>query len=350
VVIEEQAAFPTPGRAALTQAGIDVHVAPRAGEADPLVTARDVARYVDRAAPAAVLFWNVIAEHKILIADLLFETPIWDVSPGEMYYASLDRYFARPRVGVPYLRGSDYGRLLAGAIVKVESEKARAEATLGIPAFVVPNGVPTTRTPTRRTTRAQLVIGTLARLSPDKKLEELIDAPLPDGVALVIAGGPERGSEAYERELRARAAARGGLIELAGERDATAFLESIDIFAMVSEPAGCPNATLEAMAVGLPIVATDHGGAREQIVDGESGLVVPRGDPAALGAALARLAGDVELRARLGDAAHARAKSHFDLSRMVASYLRLCLGVGPPRLAVAGHRAPAEDAGSSPSF
>src|SRR5262249_45788253 len=88
VVIEEQDGYPTPGRAALSSAGIPVFVAPRAGATDALVTARAVAAYIDKARPRAVLFWNLIPEHKILIADLLLDVPVWDVSPGEMYFAS----------------------------------------------------------------------------------------------------------------------------------------------------------------------------------------------------------------------------------------------------------------------
>lgn len=322
VVIEEQAAFPTAGREALARAGIPVIAAPRAGLHDPLITARAVAAHVDEAAPEAVLFWNVVPEHKVLLADLLFGTPVWDVSPGEMYFASFARYFARPRVGSPYLDLRDYGRLLAGAIVKYEGERTRAEDALGIAVDVVMNGVVVPSAIPHRPSRP-CVVGTLARISPEKKLEQLVDAARYGRFTLRIAGAVERGCESYLDELRDRA--RGLPVEFAGERDASAFLSEIDLFVMISEPAGCPNASLEAMASGLAVVATEAGAARAQIVHGDTGLVLPRGDARALGDAVARLALDADARAAMGRAGFHRAAALFSVDRMAADYARLCL-------------------------
>ena len=341
IVLQEQAAFPTPGRAALLKTGIDVLVAPRAGDVDPLVTARAIARSIDAAEPEALLFWNVISQHKVLLADLLFDTPIWDVSPGEMYFTSFDRYLAKPRVGSPYLTMRDYGRRLAGVIVKYEDERARAEEALGISVEVVPNGVivpaalPGRPHPEASSARGELVVvGTLARLSVDKKLEQLVDAvahAVERGVfascELRIAGGVETGDDAYVDALRERS--RGLPITWVGEQDPATFLAELDLFAMVSEPSGCPNASLEAMAAGLAVVATDVGGAREQIVHDETGLLVPRGDSAALGEAMAALARDPARRAALGQAGHARALLRFDVRRMAREYARICLGAVP---------------------
>ncbi|WP_146648525.1 glycosyltransferase [Labilithrix luteola] len=330
-VIEEQRDFPTKGRAELERAGIPVFAAPRAGAVDPLVTARAVAAFVDLRAPEAVLFWNVIPEHKVLVADLLLDVPIWDVSPGEMYFASLARYFENPRVGSPYLAPADYARRLQGVIVKYEAERARAAETLKPEVFVVPNGVDVPERLARRSeSKGRVVIGTLARLSPDKKLEELIDAVRhivddldATGLELRIAGAAERGSEEYELGLVARA--RGLPIVFCGERDASSFLAELDLFAMISEPSGCPNASLEAMAAGLPVVATDAGGARDQIAEGVTGLVVQRGDSRALGEAIFTLVRDSERRTAMSAAAHARARELFDVRRMAEGYARICL-------------------------
>jgi glycosyltransferase involved in cell wall biosynthesis len=331
IVLQEQVSFPTAGRAALSEAGIEVVVAPRAGDVDPIVTARAIAQTVDAWNPQALLFWNVISQHKVLIADLLFDTPIWDVSPGEMYFASFEKYLARPRVGSPYLTMQDYGRRLAGVIVKYEAERARAEAALGVRVDVVPNGVVVPATFTPRVPGAKTIVGTLARLGVDKKLEQLVDAVKHahlsgrfDGCELRIAGAAETGDDAYEEALRARAA--GLPITFVGEQEATWFLAQLDLFAMVSEPSGCPNASIEAMAAGLAVVATDVGGAREQIVHGETGLLVPRGDAAALGEAIGALAHDPARREALGRAAHARALARYDVKRMASDYARICLG------------------------
>ncbi|EYF05830.1 glycosyltransferase [Chondromyces apiculatus] len=336
VVIEEQAAYPTPGRAALEQAGISVLVAPRAGAHDPLHTARAVAAHVDAEPTAAVVFWNVIPEHKILIADLLHRTPVFDVSPGEMYFASLERYFRRPRPALPYLDARDYGALLAGVVVKYAGESRRAEDALGAPVHVIPNGIPVPPAPPSRTARPaprdRLIVGTLARIGPDKKLEQLLAAaahaaPRMPPWELWIAGEPERGADACAADLRARS--EGLPVRWLGEKPSAAFLADLDLFALVAEPAGCPNASLEAMASGLAVIATDVGGVSEQIVHGETGLLVPRGDALALGDALVMLARDDTTRARMGAAGHQRAATQFDVSTMVERYARLCLGRPP---------------------
>lgn len=331
IVLQEQVSFPTAGRAALTEAGIEVVVAPRAGDVDPMVSARAVAQAVDGWNPQALLFWNVISQHKVLIADLLFDTPIWDVSPGEMYFASFEKYLTKPRIGSPYLIMADYGLRLSGVIVKYEAERARAEQALGARVDVVPNGVEVPSELLPRPGGAVTVIGTLARLGVDKKIEQLIDAVkhaqqrgLFDRCELRIAGAAETGDEAYEDALRARA--EGLPITFVGEQAATPFLAQLDLFAMVSEPSGCPNASIEAMAAGLAVVATDAGGARDQIVHGETGLLVPRGDAAALGEAIAELAHDQARREAFGRAAHERAKARYDVQRMARDYARICLG------------------------
>jgi glycosyltransferase involved in cell wall biosynthesis len=92
---------------------------------------------------------------------------------------------------------------------------------------------------------------------------------------------------------------------------------------MISEPGGCPNASLEAMAAGLPIVATDHGGAAEQVIHGVNGFLIVRGDSEAFADSLVMLANDAPMRARMGAASRERAASVFSLERMLDSYSSL---------------------------
>ena len=80
------------------------------------------------------------------------------------------------------------------------------------------------------------------------------------------------------------------------------------------------------MAAGLPVVATDFGGAGEQVIDGVTGRLVPPRDAAALAAALIDLANDTDQRRDCGAAGRCRAEALFDLRRMVADYRRVCLG------------------------
>ena len=335
-VLEEQEAFPTPGRRALMEAGVEVVALPPPTCADAEESVRRLLETIDRDPPEAVLLWNAMAPYKILLAEALLDVPLFDVSPGEMYYESLARYLERPRPGLPYRSAAAYGARLAGVIVKYRGERERARRTLGAPVHVIPNGVsPLDGAPTARPVAAgrPLTIGTLARLDPRKKVHALLDAlarangRMPPYV-LRIGGGVERGCADYAAELRARA--NGGPVEWAGEvADPSAFLRELDLFALVAEPAGCPNASLEAMAAGLPVVATDVGGVAEQIVEGVTGHVVPRDDPDALAAALVRLAHDRGARVRLGQAGRERIRTDFSLEGMVAAYRRVCLDGRP---------------------
>jgi glycosyltransferase involved in cell wall biosynthesis len=90
-----------------------------------------------------------------------------------------------------------------------------------------------------------------------------------------------------------------------------------------SRSEGAPISILEAMAAGLPVVACDVGGVGELVADGETGLLVPPGDPARLSEALRRLLADPELRRRLGAAGRARARERFDLPPFRAAHLEL---------------------------
>ena len=95
------------------------------------------------------------------------------------------------------------------------------------------------------------------------------------------------------------------------------------MFVLSSRSEGFPVAVLEAMAAGLPVVATDVGGVAEAVEHGETGLLVPAADSEALARALERLVADGALRRRLGAAGRARARSLFDVERYRAAYAEL---------------------------
>jgi glycosyltransferase involved in cell wall biosynthesis len=330
-VLEEDATNPTPGLRALRAAGVDVVVLPRAGTIDPATAVCQLLQRMDEARPAAVLLWNALTEYKVLLADGLLDIPLYDVSPGEMYYVSLERFLARPRPGLPYREARDYGARLAGVIVKYSGEADLATRTLGAPVHVIPNGVSVTEPVRCRCPNGSpLVFGTAVRISPQKKLGDLLTAlreasnRLPPYV-LRIAGGRERGSADYEQELHRLA--EGLPVEWVGElADVRPFLRDLDVFVLVAEPAGCPNASLEAMAEGLPVIATTVGGMDEQVVDGITGRLVPRGEPALLADALVEVTSCLARRVRWGQAARSRVASHFTVERMIADYRRVCLG------------------------
>ena len=90
---------------------------------------------------------------------------------------------------------------------------------------------------------------------------------------------------------------------------------------------GLPNVVLEAMASARPVVASDVGAIASAIVDHENGLLVPPGDPVALGEALKTLARSKELRARLGRNGRARAERDYEVGRCSESFQQLLTSV-----------------------
>ncbi len=324
-VLQEQARFPTPWREELAKT-IPISVAPRL--CDPASSAAAVCDFVRARRARTVVFWNAMTSHKLRIADELVGARLFDVSPGEMYFSALERFFEKREEDLPFFEPRDYGALLDGMVVKFAAEEARAREVLGAPVHVIPNGVARPRCGHDESARSHdgpFVIGTLARISPDKKLEELLDAArelahsnATTRFELRIAGRIERGANAYADVLRE--SARDLPVAWCGEVEPEHFLSELDAFAMVSEPEGCPNALLEAMSASLPIAATSVGGASDAIVDGVSGLLAPRGDGRSLGRALARIATDSSLAARLGESAGARAREHYDVTHMTNAY------------------------------
>jgi len=113
------------------------------------------------------------------------------------------------------------------------------------------------------------------------------------------------------------------LRRLGYREDVAALLAAADIFALPSHFEGLPMSVIEAMLTGLPVVATDVRGPREQVVDRQTGLLVPPGETAPLAQALHLLVADASLRARMGEAGRARALDLYDEARVVAHTLDL---------------------------
>lgn len=172
------------------------------------------------------------------------------------------------------------------------------------------------------------LVGAAGRLVAQKGFGDLVAsmrhilARVP-GARLAIAGdGPLRDA------LAARARAAGLSLLLPGfQEDVSRFLAALDVLVIPSVREGFPMITLEGMALGLPIVATAIDGVVEQIEPDVDGLLVPPGDPGALGAAIARVLEDRALAERLGQAARHRAVALFDVSRMLDATRRVYAGL-----------------------
>jgi glycosyltransferase involved in cell wall biosynthesis len=152
-------------------------------------------------------------------------------------------------------------------------------------------------------------------------------------VALVAGDGPER------ERLAALARALPGphrAVLLGHVANVADVLCAADAFVLPSRAEGLGVAALEAMALGLPVVATRVGGLEQAVA--QSGLLVPPDDAAALATAVASLAADGDLVRRLGSAARARIEAHFlfdvQVARYAALYERVLAGDDAPAAAL----------------
>jgi glycosyltransferase involved in cell wall biosynthesis len=157
----------------------------------------------------------------------------------------------------------------------------------------------------------------VGRLTAQKDLVTLLQAwrhvDGPHRLALV-GDGPSR----PDLEQMIEHAGLAGRVDLLGARDdVPAILREADLFVLSSRWEGLPLAVIEAMMSGLPVVATAVGGVPEEVVEGETGLLVPPGDPQALARALSQLLNDEGLRRRAGAAGQRRALEYFTEARMV---------------------------------
>jgi glycosyltransferase involved in cell wall biosynthesis len=187
----------------------------------------------------------------------------------------------------------------------------------------VPSGVPTAElraaAPARAEARARLgfdpsdlVVVGLGRLVPIKGFDLLVRAlpsviaHIPSARVLLVGDGAERA----HLDALARSLGVSGRLRMTGKTaDVTAYLAAADVAAVPSRNEGMGRVIVEAMALGLPVVATAVGGIPDVVTDGECGRLVEPESPDALAAALIELGRDPGLRRKLGEAAEQRAEA-----------------------------------------
>jgi glycosyltransferase involved in cell wall biosynthesis len=171
----------------------------------------------------------------------------------------------------------------------------------------------------------EVLVGTVAHFRTQKgypvflaAARRVLDAGLP--VRFVAVG---RGPEEADIRARHRDLHLGDRFILAGFReDATRIMAGFDLFVLASHYEGLPLALMEALALGIPVVATRVGGIPEGVTDGREGLLVPPSRPDLLAAAIERLVEDPELRERMSAAA-AEAGGSFDIAQVTRTVERI---------------------------
>jgi sugar transferase (PEP-CTERM/EpsH1 system associated) len=190
----------------------------------------------------------------------------------------------------------------------------------------------------RRRFRAELglsetefCIGCVGRLNRIKdyptilRAVERLDQSCPSWRLLILGSGTDR--EELEQFVNDRPVLRER-VRFLGDSDRVAgFLNAIDVYVLPSIREGISNSLLEAMATGLPVVATDTGGNPEPIVNGESGLLFPVGDFERLAELLGQLSREPETRDRLGKQSLQRVTREFSLDSMISKYAQMYQGL-----------------------
>ena len=168
------------------------------------------------------------------------------------------------------------------------------------------------------------LVGTVGRLEPVKGTGDFVRAAAPvldrmPDARFAIAGSGTNESRLYTVAAAVDVSHR---LQILGHVSAVArFIDALDVFVMPSLSEGLGIAALEAMALGKPVVATDVGGLPEVVVDGETGLLVPAGEPTSLARAIVQLLEDPERARAMGAAGRERVEREFTLTRMGREWL-----------------------------
>ena len=208
------------------------------------------------------------------------------------------------------------------ANAEAAAARLRAERVPPDRIVVIPNGLDLTlfRPPEPRPSYRRVVM--VANLRPEKGHDTLIDAAkrilnlFPDAHFDIVGDGTERARLVEYAENRgvSQAFSFWGHSEEVPSR-----LCAADVFVLPSRSEAFPNAVLEAMAAGLPVVASAVGGILEVVQDGQTGLLVPPGRPDALAEAVCRLMADRDLSFRLAGAGRALVEARYSFERMVSA-------------------------------
>jgi glycosyltransferase involved in cell wall biosynthesis len=265
-----------------------------------------------------------------VLAKSLFGIPVVVMVRCDTEY-QLDRFF-QSRVFSPYVfRRADrlgvQSATLGAELVRAFEDSGRAHMAEGLRAklFVLPNGI--SPVPPRQGDGDGIVYA--GRLTRNKGVDVLIEAmrTLPEEKLTIVGDGAERPS--FEQ------AARGLTnVTFAGRVDQSrvaGYLSAARMLVLPSRQEGQPNILMEAMALGVPVIATRVGGVPDLVTHGETGWLLQPGDAGALAGAIRGLSADAGLRKRLGDNS-VREMQRYDWPQLVETFERTLQEVASARL------------------
>jgi glycosyltransferase involved in cell wall biosynthesis len=276
--------------------------------------------------PQVVCFWNADPRLKLILAKALahVRVRIVDVSPGPAMYEELDA-IGEFQQSIAFSAADYFGRLDA-LVVKYSGGLRDARAR--VPAdriALIPNGVAVPKVVSKAGGSGLIVSG---RLAPTKHLELLAGAMrrvrrARPGCVLDVGGQAEPRHHDWLDRIWRKLGRDPGLRLRGAMPDFPARVARYAALMLASDDQGCPNASLEALAAGVPVIANDDGGTGEQVIDGETGFLVPRLDARLYAERALRILDDPALRERLGANGREHVTRNFSLASMRERYAAL---------------------------
>ncbi len=290
-----------------------------------------------------VVFWNVDPRVKLLLGKMLSFTKVRfiDVSPGNFLYEEMDDEQEFQKF-IAYSQGDFYGRLDA-FVMKYHDESI---SECDHKKIVIRNGISRAKNIKRDYSLSSVPrVVMCGRIAPTKFVIEVIDAmklvrqSLPTA-ELHIFGAAEHLHAAYNEEvIRSVGDEAGSAVIFHGpDFDVVSRMHEFDAYVVLGKNQGCPNALMEALSVGMPSVANNDGGTREQVIHESTGLLVETCDPEELSSALVRILSDRTLAQRLGNAGRKHIELNFSIELMAAQYLKVFKAKVPVFEKLALHR------------
>ena len=275
-----------------------------------------------------VCFWNVDARIKLLAVKSLAFTAMKfvDVSPGDSLFDELGALSEFSEL-VSFTKEEYYERLNT-LVLKYDGPRPLECSGKTV---VIPNGVfPPGRIKTDYRIHGSPRVAVNGRIAPAKFTIEIIDAlrilwaKMPSA-QLHFFGAAESFHADYAKEaLRYSGTELGKRIFFHGPRFETSdYLPDFDAYVVLGQKQGCPNALLEALAMGLPAIGNDDGGTAEQLLHGYTGLLIKRCDPAELARALIQVLTDRDLARELGINGRRHVLGSFTMEKMSEKYFSI---------------------------
>jgi glycosyltransferase involved in cell wall biosynthesis len=299
-------------------AGAGVECFRPASTADPFEVAESLVAHATQRGASCLCFWNADARVKLLVARFA-PASLWlvDAIPGAHAYEELQ---SAAGLGDALAFGpQDYYRRLDVLVTKFRDARAPGSGRLE----TIPNGV-ALREPAGVPAAARFLVS--GRIAPSKRLDKVLGAFGPvasrhPGARLEIFGQAEPRHRGHLESLLAMA--RGLPVAFRGADPCLRFLgEPFTAAVVLGTHQGCPNAILEAMSAGLPVIANASGGTAELVTDGVTGWLLPEDCTAdALAQAMGEAAADAGRARRLGLAGRGHVARHHSLAAMALRYL-----------------------------